>query len=111
MEKLLEYGQQLHYLFIDFKAAYDSIARVKLYTAMGEFGIPTKLIRLPRLTLTNVRGQIKAAGSLSKPFDINNGLRQGDALSCVLFNLALEKVIRDAEVNSRGTILFKSTQL
>ncbi|CAD7087998.1 unnamed protein product [Hermetia illucens] len=111
MEKLLEYGQQLHHLFIDFKAAYDSIARVKLYTAMREFGIPTKLIRLTRLTLTNVRGQIKAAGSLSRPFDINNGLRQGDALSCVLFNLALEKVIRDAEVNARGTILFKSTQL
>ena len=31
MEKLLEYGQQLHHLFVDFKAAYDSIARVKLY--------------------------------------------------------------------------------
>ena len=62
MEKLLEYGQQLHYLFIDFKAAYDSMARIKLYTTMRGFGIPMKLIRLTRLTLTNVRGQLKAAG-------------------------------------------------
>ena len=75
---------------------------------MREFGIPTKLIRL---TLANVRGQIEAPGSLSRPFNINNGLRQGDALSCVLFNRTLRKVIGDADVNARGTILFKSTQL
>lgn len=68
---------------VDVKAAYDSITRGKLYTAMREFDTPTKLIRLTRLSLTNVRSQIKAAGSLSIPFNINKGVRQGDVPSCV----------------------------
>lgn len=32
--KLLEYEYQFHYLYIDFKAAYDSKAKLKLYTAL-----------------------------------------------------------------------------
>jgi len=34
-------------------------------------------------------------GEMSESFEIKTGLRQGDALSPVLFNLALEQVIRD----------------
>lgn len=54
------YDQVLHHLFIDFKAAYDSIVRVQLYEAVEEFGIPNKLIRLPRMTMTDVRNKVKA---------------------------------------------------
>jgi len=43
--------------------------------------------------------------------NIANGVRQGDALDCLLFNIALEKVIRDAAVNTRGTIFYKSVQI
>jgi site-specific recombinase XerD len=37
--------------------------------------------------------------------DIGIGLRQGDALSTILFNILLEKVIRNIEINTNGTIL------
>lgn len=39
------------------------------------------------------------------------GIRQGDGLACILFNLALEGAIRRSGVNTRDTILSKSTQL
>jgi sorting nexin-29 len=32
-------------------------------------------------------------------------------LACLLFNIALEKVIRDATVNVRGAIFYKSVQI
>jgi hypothetical protein len=36
-------------------------------------------------------------------------LKKQDApLACLLFNISLEKVIRDAEVETRGTIFNKS---
>lgn len=111
MEKSLEFNIPIHHLFIDFKAAYDSIARVELYKAMREFGIPNKLIRLCRLTMTNTSSQVKIAGLLSRPINIFNGLRQGDGLACVLFNLALEKAIRDSGTSTRGTIVTKSSQI
>ena len=51
-------------VFFDFKAVYDSIARVKLYDIRSSFGIPAKLIRLVRMTRTNVTCQVKMDGKL-----------------------------------------------
>ena len=39
------------------------------------------------------------------------GLRLEDALSCILFNLALENVIRNSEIETKGTTHNKSTQI
>ncbi|XP_043063529.1 uncharacterized protein LOC122319800 [Drosophila ficusphila] len=44
----------------DYKAAFDSPRRDRLYAAMSEFGIPAKLIRLCRMTLSNTISSVKA---------------------------------------------------
>jgi len=46
-----EYNEALHQLFIDFKKAYDSVRREVLYSILIEFGIPMKLVRLPKMCL------------------------------------------------------------
>jgi hypothetical protein len=38
-------------------------------------------------------------------------LRQEDALACILFNIALEKITREANINQRGNIFYKSVQV
>jgi hypothetical protein len=50
-----------------------------------------------------VKCGIKLQGQLSEPFFTQRGLRQGDALACLLFNIALE-VIRDSGIERRGII-------
>jgi sorting nexin-29 len=62
-------------------------------------------------TLKNSKCQIKIENNFSDPMEIVNGLRQIDALACLLFNIALEKVIRDVNINTRGTIFYKSEQI
>jgi hypothetical protein len=47
---------------------------------------------------------IKLGNETSDTFITYKGLRQGDALACNIFNLALEKIVRDANVWTRGTI-------
>jgi sorting nexin-29 len=111
LEKCSEYGKDTHPLFIDFKAAYDSIDRSSLYAAVEELNIPQKLIVLVKATVNNTQCRVKIQNRLSEPINIKNGVRQGGALACLLFNIALEKVIRDAAINIRVTIfisLFKS---
>ncbi|GFT66124.1 reverse transcriptase domain-containing protein [Trichonephila clavipes] len=95
LEKTKEYNIKTFHLFVDFKAAYDSINRDKMIEAMTEFKIPKTPVNLTKATLKNVRCRIKIQKYLSEPFTTERGLRQGDSLECLLFNLVLEKCIRD----------------
>lgn len=50
-------------------------------------------------------------GDLSEVFIINKGLRQGGGLSCLLFNFALKKVIKDTGLQMTGKIQRKFTEI
>jgi len=50
------------------------------------------------------KGKVKIQGQPTEAFAIETRLRQGDALSTTLFNIVLEKVIRNTETSSNRTI-------
>jgi hypothetical protein len=77
-----------------FKKAYDSVRREVLYNIFIEFGIPLKLVRLIKMCLNETYSRVRVGKDLSDRFPINYGLKQGDALSPLLFNFALEYAIR-----------------
>jgi len=89
----------VHELFIDFKKAYDSVRREVLYNILIESGIPKKLVRLIKMCLTEKYSTFRVGKNLSDMFPITNGLKQGDALSQLLFNFALGYAIRRVQVN------------
>ena len=68
---------------------------------MNQLGVPRRLIQ------SDVRISKKA----SEPFSTTKGFRQGEALSCVLFNICLEIVIRVGVQASNNNMLYKSFQL
>jgi len=55
LEKCSEHGKETHYLFIDFKVAYDSTDRCSLYAAMEEMNTLQKMTALFKATLNNTR--------------------------------------------------------
>jgi hypothetical protein len=76
--------------------------------ALIKFKIPQKLIRLVEVTLKDSRAKIFIASRTSRNFKITSGVRQGDSLSAVLFNLAPHEAMK--ELNLRGTIINKTKQ-
>jgi hypothetical protein len=68
-------------LFIDFKKAYDSARRKVLYNIVIEFGVHIKLVRPIKMCLNETYSRIRIGKYLSDSFLIQNGLKQGDALS------------------------------
>jgi hypothetical protein len=52
--------------------------------------------------------KIKTLSGSTDPFDTRKCLRQGDSLSCMLFNFSLEKVVREAILDIKVPILHKS---
>ncbi|XP_058456434.1 uncharacterized protein LOC131433845 [Malaya genurostris] len=87
-----------------FTAAYDSIDRTELWKIMDENSFPGKLTRMVKTTMDGVQNCVRVLGELSSSFGSRRGLRQGDGLSCLLFNIALEGVMRRAGINSRAKV-------
>jgi hypothetical protein len=83
----------VHQLFVDFKKAYDSVRREVLYNVLIEFGVPMKLVRLIRMCLNETYSKVRIGRHLSRSFRIQNGLKQGDDLSPLLFKFTLEYAI------------------
>ena len=102
MRQNWEYNEAVHQLFIDFKKAYDSVRRDVLYNILIESGIPMKLVRLIKMCLTETYSRVGLGKNLSDMFPIRNGMKQGDALSSLLFNFVLEYAIRRVQVSQDG---------
>jgi hypothetical protein len=89
----------VHQLFIDFKKAYDSVKREVLYNILLNLVHLRKLVRLIKMSLNETYSKVRIGKFLSDKFPIQNGLKQGDAFSPLLFNSALEYAIRKSQEN------------
>jgi hypothetical protein len=89
----------VHQLLIYFKKAYDSVRREVLYNILIEFAIP---IKPAKICLNDTYNRVQVSKNLSDMFPIRNDLKQGDGLSPLLFNFALEYAISRFQVNQEG---------
>ena len=75
---------------LDQEKAFDKIRHDYLWKMMETFNIPEELIRTTKALYDQAYTQVAINGILSEPFQVTRGVHQGDPLSCLLFDLAIE---------------------
>ena len=107
--KAYEYNIHLHNLYIDFKQGFDSVNRGRMLNVLTILGIPKKLVQLIGVTMAGSRATVRVDNQYTPTFHITHGVRQGDALSAILFDLVLEAIFQ--KMNVTGHIGIKSSQI
>ena len=100
MEKYWEFNKDNWLVFIVFKQAYGSVHRELLWKILKYFNIPEKLTRLVKMCYRNTKCRVRIGGELTDTLEVHGGvgggggLKQDCSLSMLLFNLALEWIMR-----------------
>ena len=84
---------------LDAQKAYDSVDHVYISNTLKAYGFPDNFISAVDVLHSNLQAQVQVNGFLSTPFSIRRGVKQGDALSCALFIIAIDPLIRNIEMN------------
>jgi hypothetical protein len=64
-----------------------------------------KLVMSIKICLNETYSRVRKGKHLSDSFPVQNGLKQGDTLSPLLYNLASEYAIRNTQKNQNGLLL------
>ena len=84
-EKCIEQNLNLYHCFIDLSKAFDTVNREALWVVLGKCGCPPKFVNMVKSLHTDMKARVNFGGSLSEPFSVDNGVKQGDLEAPTLF--------------------------
>ena len=87
IKKVIKSGSYLYSCFVDFRKAYDSVWRKGLLYKLRKVGVVGKMFDIIRSMYSNPKSSVFLNGKHSKSFDTTIGVKQGDVLSTLLFNI------------------------
>lgn len=90
---------------IDLRKAFDSVPHETLLNACLANGLDAKSLRLISNIYDGATTTLQVGGRSSEPIMIRRGVRQGDPLSPILFNLTIDQVLRHLDQCNVGVKL------
>jgi hypothetical protein len=85
---------------LDVKKAYDSLDHEYLLWSLHKYGFGDKLNTIKMLYNSN-KSKVMINGHKTEEFNVERGVKQGDALSCGLFIIAMDPLIRSINENKK----------
>ncbi len=84
---------------LDAKKAFDSVSHKYLEKVLKSYGFSDSFIEVVKLLYKDIKANIMINGYKSVAIKIARSVKQGDALSCALFILCIDPLIRKLENN------------
>ena len=91
IEQCIEWQRELYINFVDFEKAFDSIHRNSLWKILRYYGIPLEIVSIIQCFYNNFTCRV---GNSQNNLQVLSGVRQGCVMSALLFNLAIDWIMR-----------------
>lgn len=86
-------GKPYNVVSLDIRKAFDTVSHESLVRALHRHGLNQGTITYIESTLANTSTTIKVGSQVSRRISVNRGVRQGDPLSPLLFNLVVDELL------------------
>ncbi|KAI3368387.1 hypothetical protein L3Q82_008090 [Scortum barcoo] len=90
---------------LDQEKAFDRVEHNFLWKVMESFGFNAGFIAKIKVLYSDIESVLKINGSLCAPFRVHRGVRQGCALSGMLYALSLEPLLNKIRSSTQGLLL------
>lgn len=111
VQKYLNENKRLYVEYVDMLKCFDTINRHALWLKMYNLGIQGKKLRIIRDMCQKVKSCVKSCSSITEYFQYAVGLRQGEAMSPILFSLFVEDLELFLQDNIESGLLFDDVVL
>jgi len=90
---------EAYLITLDAQKAFDSVDHDYMISALKAYKFPTSYIRWVEVIYKNLEASVLVNGYTTEKFKIEQSVKQGDALSCALFVLAIEPLLHKIQNN------------
>ena len=95
--------------FIHLSKACDSVDHTALVAILKSYGVPHQLVDIVQELYSRTGFHVRAADGVSEDFQVKTEVRQGCMLSPLLFNCAMDRILREATEMLGGGLNIEST--
>ncbi len=78
---------------LDQEKAYNKVAHDYLWTTLQAYNLPESFINTIKSLYSDATMRVMINGYISSPFQVRRGVCQGNPLSCLLFDIAIESLV------------------
>ena len=98
----LHRGSSVLGCLLDASKAFDLVDHGILFKILSERGLPLSIVRFLISWYSVQQLRVRWNSSLSDPFKVSNGVRQGSVLSPILFSVYLDSLLVDLSKSGVG---------
>jgi len=105
LEEVIENAKRIkeesYLITLDAQKAFDSVDHTYLQDILRKYGFPPEYIAWVKVIYSNLRSNVLVNGFKSEIIHIGRSVKQGDALSCALFVITIDPLLRAIENDTR----------
>lgn len=95
---------RMYVAFVDFKAAFDTVDRERMIEKLRNAGVMGRMLRMIARIYQKTMAKVRVGNGFTREFETDIGVRQGCALSAIIFCIFIDDIDKEWEERKIGGV-------